>query len=72
MSPAPAAQKVYVNIDAIVSQTDDFVIVRVSKTGRSEALRRDRVDFFPGAVMVPRWLADRIESKPEVEGASNG
>lgn len=49
-----------IKIDNIVATTADYIVVIVHETGKREPLPRFMVEFFPGHVVVPAWLGDKI------------
>lgn len=48
-----------VKIVGIVSSTDRVVRVELAD-GSKPRIRRDLADFVPGAVVIPKWLADKL------------
>lgn len=47
-------------ISEILSVGDKDVWVVEKKTGKSRCLPVDHVDFLPGCVRVPAWLAEKM------------
>ncbi|WP_319405345.1 hypothetical protein [uncultured Desulfosarcina sp.] len=46
----------------------DWITVTLADTGRPLRLRRDQVQFAPGAVVIPAWLWQRIFRKGKKHG----
>lgn len=45
------------------SKNPDVVIVILKSTGKPANLAKKYIDFLPGCVVVPDWLADRLKSE---------
>jgi hypothetical protein len=43
----------------------EIVEVVLAETGKPMRLRRDMVEFWPGKVFIPLWLAQRVTTKKE-------
>lgn len=46
--------------DVRPTSRDEIVEVTLAADGRTVRLRRDMAEFFPGRVVVPLWLGQRI------------
>ena len=62
MKPRPS---IPVPIAGIVQTTEDAVLVRLP-SGRSRWIPRDHSEFFPGHVILPAWLANKIKESSNV------
>lgn len=54
-------QKTAIEISDIIRTTERVVEVIIKATGKPASMPRDLVEFFPGVVYVPAWLAQKIK-----------
>ena|GEM_PF-5433411 len=60
MIPDSRIEKLAVKIDDIIQSSANGVQVRISKTGKLCWLSAQHVDFMPGRVIIPAWLAKKL------------
>lgn len=51
---------VIVHISDIIETRPHGILAIITKTGLPAWLPRDKVNFFPGMVSMPEWLAKRV------------
>jgi hypothetical protein len=56
-------ERVPVEINGVFPGTEKGVPVIIKSTGKKANLPRRLVEFHPGLVLMPKWLADRIEQE---------
>jgi len=63
MRPSP---DIMIPIAGIIDETDNGIQVVVRTTNKATWLPKSHLDYLPGAVLVPAWLARKIkEGKDE-------
>ena len=63
---------VMINIDSVEEITDRGVCVVLQRSGKRAWLPIRELDFLPGAIVAPEWLARKLLRGDVVERGVNG
>ena len=59
---------VMLRIDGIEDETEHGVCVVLRGSGRRAWLPKEELDYLPGAVVVPGWLAKKMQGRDAGKG----